>query len=434
MALLAIPASIASNGRQGGPGLQRATGATNGAATNLPVGMPALPALPALPATAASAQPACQAASQLHVTPLGFKVALGTVVGTYGVETDGCALAVDHPDLLAVIDGGVPALDAVLRQPGVVDITFRNPNIQTPAPLPPVPSLPPLSVPQVTVPPVTVPNVPALQPVESAVNSVRNQVNSAVSSIEHLLSPTTTAPPPPPPPPPPVDTGPGQYPAGSTGFDISWPQCGGAYPPAAGVAVVGVNDGRPFTTNPCLQSEAQWAGGARELYMNLNSAAAVDGTDSDGPWGHCAANDVHCLAYTYGWNAADASYNAAASQGVHAKTWWLDVEVVGKCAPQFPTGGNGYWSCDKGINMATIQGALDLLRQRNLIAGIYSTSYQYDQIAGGTTPSGWGPPIWLAGASPSNPAGWCNGSHGFAGGPSWLLQFSPNPWDRDQGC
>jgi hypothetical protein len=200
------------------------------------------------------------------------------------------------------------------------------------------------------------------------------------------------------------------------------------------VAVVGTNDGRPFTTNPCLQSEAGWAGGARELYMNMNSPAGADSTDSDGPWGHCAASDAHCLAYTYGWNAAATSYNTAASQGVHAKTWWLDVEVVGKCAPQFPTGGNGYWSCDQGANMATVQGALDALRQRGLAAGIYSTNYQYGQITGGYTPDRGAPPTWMAGASPSNPGAWCNGSHAFAGGTAWLLQFSPNPWDRDQAC
>jgi hypothetical protein len=199
------------------------------------------------------------------------------------------------------------------------------------------------------------------------------------------------------------------------------------------VAVVGVNDGRAFTTNPCLQSEAAWAAGGRELYMNLNSPSAVDQSDSNGPAGQCAAGDAHCLAYNYGYNAAVGSYNAAAGQGVHAKTWWLDVEVVGKCAPQFPTGG-GYWSCDQGLNMATVQGALDALRKMNLVAGIYSTSYQYGQITGGATPAGSGPPNWLAGASSSNPGAWCNGSHGFAGGPPWMLQFSPQTWDRDQAC
>jgi hypothetical protein len=283
-------------------------------------------------------------------------------------------------------------------------------------------------------PPTTLPNSPALQPITAAINGLRDQANAAVSKVQSLLSPPTTTPPPPPPPPPPPDSGPTTYPSRAAGFDISWPQCGSSYPPSSAVAVVGVNDGRPFSDNPCLQSEAAWAAGGRELYINLNSPSAVDSSDSAGPWGRCASNDVHCLAYTYGWNAAVSSYDVAARQGVRAKTWWLDVEVVGRCASQFPTAGNGYWSCDKGLNMATVQGALDALRQRNLVAGIYSTSYQYDQIAGSTTPNGGVPPNWLAGASPSNPVGWCSGSHNFAGGPAWLLQFSPNPWDRDQAC
>src|SRR3954464_5051208 len=138
------------------------------------------PTLAAVPVPQAStANPVCQA-SQLHVTPLGFKVALGTVVGTYGVETDGCSLALDRPDVLTTIDGGVPPIDAVLRRPGEVDITYRNPNIQTAAPVPPLPVIPsPPRAPPLTVPPITLPSNPALQPVTAAVDAVRNQVNGA---------------------------------------------------------------------------------------------------------------------------------------------------------------------------------------------------------------------------------------------------------------
>jgi hypothetical protein len=364
------------------------------------------------------------------VAAQAFKVALGTIIGTYQVETDGsgCVISVDDRDVVAAIDGGAPAIAAALRAPNVVDITYRNPNIQPPAPVPPLPQLPSLpQVPRLATPPLTVP------PTTIPDNSALKPLTSALGTVQGLLSPTTTTPPPPPPPPPPPDTGPTTYPSGATGFDISWPQCGSSYPPSSSVAVVGVNDGRPFTTNPCLASEYAWAGGARELYMNLGSPSAADGTDSSGPAGNCGSNR-DCLAYNYGYNAAAASYDTAAGQGVRAKTWWLDVEVVGNCAPQFPTAGQGYWSCGQGLNTETVQGALDALRQRGLVAGIYSTSYQWGQITGGANPTGGGPPNWLAGASSSNPGGWCNGSHDFAGGPPWLLQFSPNPWDRDQAC
>ncbi|MBV8160848.1 MAG: hypothetical protein JO265_07995 [Acidimicrobiia bacterium] len=300
--------------------------------------------------------------------------------------------------------------------------------------LPKVPGLPRLpGLPALPNVPAVLTTLPKAQPagnVSSALKQAQSTVGGVTAVLGSRSTTTTTAPPPPPPP----NTGPTTYPSGSTGFDISWPQCGGGYPPSSSVAVVGVNDGRAFSTNPCLGSEAGWAASARELYINLNSPSAVDGTDSAGPAGQCSANNGGCLAYNYGYNTAAASYDNAAGQGVRAKTWWLDVEVVGNCAPQFPTAGGGYWSCGQGLNEATVQGALDALRQRGLVAGIYSTSYQWNQITGGANPAGGAPPNWLAGASPSSPGSWCSGSHDFAAGPAWLLQFSPQPYDRDQAC
>src|SRR4051794_41440597 len=59
---------------------------------------------------------------------------------------------------------------------------------------------------------------------------------------------------------------------GRYGNDISWPQCGGAFPTKAGFGIVVVNGGRPFTQNPCLAAE--WRGGPAEQggappYMNM---------------------------------------------------------------------------------------------------------------------------------------------------------------------
>src|SRR3989440_12733133 len=53
----------------------------------------------------------------------------------------------------------------------------------------------------------------------------------------------------------------------STGYDISFPQCGGAYP-AGAFGVVGVNGGYPFVHyNPCLADEYKGSPRAA-LYIN----------------------------------------------------------------------------------------------------------------------------------------------------------------------
>ena len=235
---------------------------------------------------------------------------------------------------------------------------------------------------------------------------------------------------------PPPSSGTTRYPSGSAGYDVSWPQCGQSYPPQPyTVAIVGVNDGQAFSANPCLGSEASWAGSRLNLYMNINSPTSADSTDQSGPAGSCGSGDNACLAYNYGYNAAAGSVAMAANQGVAAPTWWLDVETVGRCTAQFPTRATGYWSCDTSLNATTIQGAIDGLRHAGLVAGDYSTSYQWGVITGGFVPSGATVPNWIAGADPSATSAWCSGSHDFGGGQAWLLQLAtPGPYDQDRAC
>src|SRR5207247_1390297 len=58
----------------------------------------------------------------------------------------------------------------------------------------------------------------------------------------------------------------------SRGYDISWPQCGGAYPSNPAFGIVGVNKGIVFSPNPCLASEIRWGGGAAaQLYANTGN-------------------------------------------------------------------------------------------------------------------------------------------------------------------
>jgi hypothetical protein len=135
----------------------------------------------------------------------------------------------------------------------------------------------------------------------------------------------------------------------STGYDLSYPQCGAAFPAPGAVSIVGVNGGKPFGVNPCLgtgssASELQWAGANAMLYAN--TADPGPALSSHWPNGqtsprYCDAtndNTADC-AYDYGWNAAADSYadavNAYISLGwaapgatrtPQANQWWLDVE------------------------------------------------------------------------------------------------------------
>jgi hypothetical protein len=228
---------------------------------------------------------------------------------------------------------------------------------------------------------------------------------------------------------------PARYPTGTNGYDISWPQCGGAYPPPSAVAIVGVNDGRAFTTNPCVGSEAAWAGGNLDAYMSLNSPERVDSSDSTGPAGACAPSANACIAYNYGYNAAKGALAVASSKSLVPRMWWIDVETVGACGSSFPTEGSSYWSCNQSLNSRTIQGALDAARGAGAQIGIYSTSYQWGVITGGYAPSGGSAPNWIPGDEASPPSSWCSGSHDFAGGSPWLLQIYPTQtYDRDQAC
>ena len=221
------------------------------------------------------------------------------------------------------------------------------------------------------------------------------------------------------------------YTSGTTGYDISWPQCpdqSNDIPSAsAAVSVVGVNGGAAFNHNDCLPAEAAWGrGGGLTLYMNINSPFVNDPTQgATGPAGTCAPADSNCMAYNYGYNAAQDAWAYAAGQGVASPMWWLDVEG--------PAGsGNPLWSSNTAANDQVVAGALAALTGLGAEPGIYSTITQWDEIAG----SSYAPdvPVWRAGAGSIGGAqNLCTAS--FTSGETWLVQYgSPNPVDNDYAC
>ncbi len=213
---------------------------------------------------------------------------------------------------------------------------------------------------------------------------------------------------------------------GTTGYDISWPQCGSPYPsPPFSLAVVGVGGSRTFMHNPCLADEVAWFGSATvTLYVKLSSPTF--GTPSQattGPAGTCAAVDTRCQGYNYGWNLVVDAYHYASSQGVSAGLWWLDVErPAGTTDP--------LWSSDTAANSQVVAGAIDALTVLGVQAGVYSNSYQWPLIVGTYAPV---VPMWQA--RPNSPPAeqYCTGAL-FTPGPVWLVQYANSPFDQDLAC
>jgi hypothetical protein len=219
------------------------------------------------------------------------------------------------------------------------------------------------------------------------------------------------------------------YPAGSTGYDVSYPQCGTTLPRSGSFGIVGVTNGLPWSVNPCLSAQYQWAAGkasGASLYVNTANPGPISKYwTRPGPRA-CADpmsySDLGC-AYNYGWNAANEAWtaaNAATSGAAAGKYWWLDVETVNS------------WNGSTAANGETVLGYLDALRSLGAGGvGIYSTAYQWSTITGGRQFAGVS--NWVAGARNARDAAQRCGSS-FAGGPVWLVQYIVKGVDSDYVC
>jgi hypothetical protein len=208
---------------------------------------------------------------------------------------------------------------------------------------------------------------------------------------------------------------------GNVGIDISWPQCGKPVPGGYGFVVVGVTGGRPFTANPCFAGQWRWAmhtAPKTQVYINLEY-----GQSSDGPL-VCVDGEDLCMAYNFGYRSAADAFGFAVNQtGGATRTgtvWWLDVET------------ENVWSDNTDLNSFVIQGALDYMqRHEGQTTGIYSTRYQFGQIAGGYAPPRT--PNWVAGADSVDDWDMCHGRWSlWPGGDVWLFQYLNLEIDLDQ--
>jgi hypothetical protein len=149
------------------------------------------------------------------------------------------------------------------------------------------------------------------------------------------------------------------------GIDVSWPQCDPGALPAltTGFVVVGVNDGRPFTDNPCARDQVAYATAhtGYAAYLNIDAPRFGD-------------------AAAYGRKVALDGLARAMADGIRAPTIWLDVETL------------NHWA-DPATNVAVINGALHALQHHGVTAGIYTAVPMWQQITGGAAVN---VPVWLA--------------------------------------
>jgi hypothetical protein len=218
-----------------------------------------------------------------------------------------------------------------------------------------------------------------------------------------------------------ADHGPPQIP----GYDISWPQCGKLYPPGPiAFAVIGINNGKPYTSNPCFMDQYRWAQRVERnpaVYVNLDYPKPDRPEAKTGPYGTCAEGDEWCRAYNYGYGIGREAVTRAGSLRITPSMYWLDVET-----------GN-FWSDDPTYNAQVIRGTIEYFKEKVLPAGIYGTPRQWRIIAGPSSP---GLPIWTAGAQGIDQAmARCDDpAYAFAGGKVVMSQYYDFGFDTNFRC
>ncbi len=233
------------------------------------------------------------------------------------------------------------------------------------------------------------------------------------------------------------------YSPGATGYDVSNFQCS-ALPPTAPLAIVEATGWSFSYQNPCLAQEAQWAGQNLSLYAFINWPS--DGTNSPtnfgspsfmtGPAGNCAATDLNCQAYNFGFKQAQYSYQYAQTSNVSSPNWWLDVETSGQWAAT-TQGPNLLAPAAQAQDYQDILGAINFFKSVGVAVGVYSTPRQWGQITGGAIlPANT--QIWVAlpGVDPSTA---CSASNSFGGGQVVLVQtgsatINGHTYDTDLTC
>jgi len=225
-------------------------------------------------------------------------------------------------------------------------------------------------------------------------------------------------------------------------YDVSYPQCGKALPAPVDGGIVGVNNGIAFSTNPCLATEWAWAAGAPTYAPALYLNTADPGPAYSSHWPSsqtspqvCNGDNSTACSYDYGWNyATDALDRAlAVTPAAAGVQWWLDVEAGNSW--QTLESAYGQTATAKANDRASIAGAIAALQAAGVSSvGVYSTSYQWTQITGGTGTQFAAQPAWVAGTGSLSTAQRNCATTSFTGGPIALAQYASNGYDADYHC
>ncbi len=229
------------------------------------------------------------------------------------------------------------------------------------------------------------------------------------------------------------------------GFDVSYPQCGRVLPTRADFAIVGVDGGRPFDTNPCLAEQIVWARGFGRVQYYVNTANPGPRLSDHWPLGQrsprvCSRSkpDSQGCAFDYGVNAAKdafararAAARAVGAPDVRRSVWWLDVETHNTWESVEYGERTKYLRNDTAV-LAGMRHAL--LRRGVRGVGAYSTQHQWDRITGGASLGS--APVWYAGVgSRAQAARRCRPAYSFTGGPVRMTQFlAGSGLDGDLRC
>ena len=235
----------------------------------------------------------------------------------------------------------------------------------------------------------------------------------------------------------------------STGYDISYPQCGATITYPAGFGVVGVNDGHPYSTNPCLASEITWAkttiAGVPSFYMNTDSPGPADTSNwprCDRPQSCSGGNSTTC-AYDYATvrpkffrqrhqcrdrRTALRRPQPRSRARTGGSTWKL--ATTGRSSNR-RTGRRPVRSTDQSMLLGAVA-YLKSVGVNNL--GLYSTAQQWHTIMG-TPPTAFESlSAWMPGYATLAAAEAACALPSFNGGRVAMIQYPMNGLDGDYAC